>query len=134
LDREQMVETFLTKEMIDAGASLVRELDERGIRSEAAFWLYFPEAQTWKLVIAQAKVGEEGPKRLYGRIQEVIEEMSRETREISLEDVALSKPDAPVVSLLRVAVRTGPGIEGIRFRNNVVNGTVIEDAYIYRLN
>jgi hypothetical protein len=38
-----------------------------------------------------------------------------------------------MITLLRVALRTGPGIGGIRFSSNVINGTLIEDAYIYRL-
>ena len=46
--------------------------------------------------------------------------------------MSFSVPDAPVVALLRTAIRTGPGISGIRFKNNVIDGTLIEDAYIYR--
>lgn len=129
-----MVEAHLTKEMIDAGAALVRKLDERGIQPDAAFWLYFPDIQTWKLVIAQAKVGSEGPKQMYRQIQELMEEFSQQIHELSLDDVTLSKPDAPIISLLRMAIHTGPGVSGIRFKNNVINGTVIEDAFIYRLN
>jgi hypothetical protein len=34
---------------------------------------------------------------------------------------------------LRTAIRTDSGINGIRFSNNSINGTVIEDAYIYRI-
>jgi hypothetical protein len=129
-----MVEAHLTKEMIDAGAALVRKLDERGIQPDAAFWLYFPDMQTWKLVIAQVKVGSEGPKQMYRQIQELMEEFSQQIQELSLDDVTLSKPDAPIISLLRMAIHTGPGVSGIRFKNNVINGTVIEDAFIYRLN
>ena len=129
-----MVENYLTKEMIDAGAALIRKLDERGIQPDAALWLYFPDMQTWKLVIAQVKVGTEGPKQLYRQIQELIKELSKEIQEIALDDVTVSKPDAPIIALLRMAIHTGPDISGIRFKNNVINGTVIEDAYIYRLN
>jgi hypothetical protein len=129
-----MVEAHLTKEMIDAGAALVRELDERGIQPDAALWLYFPDLQTWKLVIAQVKVGSEGPKQLYRQIQELMGELSQQMHEISLDDITLSKPDAPIISLLRMAIHTGPGVSGIRFKDNVINGTVIEDAFIYRLN
>jgi len=129
-----MVEAHLTKEMIDAGAALVRKLDERGIQPDAALWLYFPDLQTWKLVIAQVKVGSEGPKQLYRQIQELMGELPQQMHEISLDDVTLSKPDAPVISLLRTAIHTGPGVTGIRFKDNVIDGTVIEDAFIYRLN
>lgn len=128
-----MVETYLTKEMIEAGAALIRKMDESSIQPDAAFWFYFPDIQAWKLVIAEVKVGRKGPKEVYRQIQKLLGKFSKEMKGLSLDDVALTRPDAPMVALLRIAMRTGPGISGIRFKNNVINGTLIEDAYIYRL-
>jgi hypothetical protein len=128
-----MVNVMLTDSMIDAGESLIRKLDERGVSPDAAFWIYFPDIQQWKLMLTEVKLGEKGPKELYKKIQDTIFENKNEIGELSLDDVALAKPDAPIVSLLRIAIRTGQGISGIRFTNNVINGTVIDDAYIYRL-
>lgn len=40
----------------------------------------------------------------------------------------------PLVRTLAIGLRTGPTDVGeIRFSNNVINGQVIEDAFIYRL-
>ncbi len=128
-----MVETNLTKEMIETGAALVRKLDEFGIRPDAVFWFSFPDKQAWKLVIAEVKVGEQGPKEMYRQIQKILAKFSEEISGLSLDDVALAKPDAPMVALLRVALRTAPEISGIRFKDSVINGKLIEDAYIYRL-
>ena len=128
-----MVGTELRQELIDAGAALIRKLDESGLQPAAAFWFYAPDAQAWKLVLAEVKVGTEGPKEVYRRIQRLLGKAPKQFAELSLDDVALAKPDAPLVNLLRTAIRTGPGISGIRFSNNVINGTVIQDAYIYRL-
>jgi hypothetical protein len=128
-----MVETILTDKMIETGATLIRKLDERELRPNAALWLYFPDVQQWKLVIAEVKMVTEGPKEVYRKIQQIIAESEREIAGLSLDDVALSKPDAPIIALLRSVIRTGPGISGIRFKNNVINGTLIEDVYIYRL-
>jgi len=129
-----MVGTQLRQELIDAGAALVRMLDENGLQPDAAFWFYFPDAQAWKLVLAEVKVGKDGPKEVYRRIQRLLGREPEQFAALSLDDVTVAKPDAPLVNLLRTALRTGPGIiSGIRFSNNVINGTVIEDAYIYRL-
>jgi hypothetical protein len=125
--------TQLRQELIDAGAALVSKLDESSLQPDAAFWFYFPDAQAWKLVLAEVKVGLEGPKEGYRRIQRLLGKVPNQFAALSLDDVTLAKPDAPLVSLLRSALRTGPGISGIRFSNNVINGTVIEDAYICRL-
>ena len=128
-----MVATTLTTEMIDAGAALIRKLDERGVQPDAAFWFYFPDVQQWKLVLAEGELSAEGPRQIYKNIQETLSAFPEELREISLENVTLTKPDAPIVALLRLVIRTGPEISGIRFTDSVINGTVIEDTYIYRL-
>jgi hypothetical protein len=128
-----MVDSTLTKEMIESGKALIMKLDDSKVQPDAAFWFYFPDIQEWKLVFAEIKVGEQGPKQVYRKIQTIISKFSDELGELSLNHITLTKPDAPIVKLLRVAIRTGAGISGIRFKNNVINGTVIEDAYIYRL-
>jgi hypothetical protein len=134
MDKKTMVESTLTREMIDVGSLLVHKLDEHGLNPDAAFWLYYPEVQQWKLVIGDDEVETLGPKEVYRKVQQILGESAHEIKGLSLDDVALVKPDAPIISLLRVAIRTGPGISGIRFKNNVITGTLIEDAYIYRLN
>lgn len=128
-----MLETILTPEMVEIWKVLVRKLDERDISPDAAFWFYFPEKQQWKLVIAKSQVETLGPK-IYKKIQKILAESPHELSGLSLDDVTLARPDAPIIVLLRVVMRTGPGISGIRFKNNAINGTLIEDAYIYRMN
>jgi hypothetical protein len=129
-----MVSTDLRQDLIDTGAALVQRLDDAGAQPDAALWLYEPEVKTWKLVLAEAKAAKQGPKEAYRQIQKILATMPEEQRKVlALEDIAIANPDSPVISLLRLAVKTGPGISGIRFRNNVINGTLIDDAYIYRL-
>jgi hypothetical protein len=126
-----MVETNLTKELIDTGAKLVQKLDKRGLAPDAAFWLYPPEEQTWKLVLVEVKLAKKGPRAAYAEIQKILES-EREFGNLRLDDLVLEKPDARIVELIRKAMRTGSGITGIRFKNNVIDGTLIDDAYIYR--
>jgi hypothetical protein len=128
-----MVGTQLRQDLIDAGAALIRMLDESGLRPDAAFWFYFPDAQAWKLVLAEVRVGTDGPKEVYRRIQRILGKSREQFSALSLDDVTLATPDAQLVNVLRMALRTSPNISGIRFSNNAINGTVIEDAYIYRL-
>lgn len=128
-----MVETQLTPELIQEGATLVEGLDNAGISPDAALWLYFPEISAWKLLLAQTNVGPEGPREAYRAVQKALQSLRNQVTHLSLEDVAVAKPDAPLIKLLSQAVVTGPGISGIRFTRNVINGVPIEDAYIYRL-
>jgi hypothetical protein len=127
-----MVGSYLTEEMIDAGVALVRKLDESGVSPCAAFWIYSPEENDWILKIANQKVGEEGPRKIYGKIQRILLENPDEFKELSLDDISLARPDESFIQLLRRAVDTGDGISGIRFKDAVVEGAFIDDAYIYR--
>jgi hypothetical protein len=126
-----MVEANLTQELIDAGARLVQKLDERGLAPDAAFWLYSPEEQTWKLVLVEVKLAKKGPRAAYAEVQKILES-EKDFGNLRLDDLVLEKPDARIVELIRKAMRTGSGITGIRFKNNVIDGTLIDDAYIYR--
>jgi hypothetical protein len=128
-----MVETPLTPQRISDGIALIEGLDRAGISPDAAFWFYFPDIRGWKLILAEAKVGPEGPRGVYRQIQKTMNSISDKLSSLTLTDVAVAKPDAPLIALLRQVVATGPGIVGMRFTNNVVNGTLIEDAYIYRI-
>jgi hypothetical protein len=51
-----------------------------------------------------------------------------------LDSIGLMEPDNPLIGLLALAIRTsGNDVSGIRFTNNVINGQLVPDAYIYRL-
>ncbi len=54
--------------------------------------------------------------------------------EIGLADVVVTDPDNSLLRPMNGAIGTGPGLSRIRFSQNVINGTLIEDALIYRLN
>lgn len=127
-----MVGTYLTEEMIDAGVALVRKLDESGFSPCAAFWIYSSEENDWKLKIANEKVGEEGPRKAYGKIQRILMANPDEFKSLSLDDISLARPDESFIQLLRRALHTGDDISGIRFKDAVVEGAFIDDAYIYR--
>jgi hypothetical protein len=125
-----MVMPLLSTEMIASGELLIRELDRRGLAPDAAFWLFVPERQDWTLVLGEQKVSSKGPRWLYQQIREAI---SDDPGPMALDNITAVSNDDPLVKLLGHTISTGPGISGIRFTNNVINGTVIEDAYIYRL-
>lgn len=128
-----MVEAALTPRLIQEGAELLQALDAAGLSPDAAFWFYFSDINAWKLVLAEVKVGQDGPREVYKRIQRALGARSDKIKTLSLDDVAVAKPDDPVVSVIKRAVRTGPETAGMRFSQNVIDGVLIEDAYIYRL-
>ena len=50
----------LTKEMIDAGANVLRHLNKANVDVQAALWIYRLESNSWRLVLAFPDVEKEG--------------------------------------------------------------------------
>jgi hypothetical protein len=114
-----------------AGEELLGVLDRARLKVRAAFWLYLPEADEWRLFLALPMVARKGPREAYGRIQTYLRQMGG--KELSLRNISVVAPNDNMVKLLGSVVKTGPGISGIRFTGNVINNVLIEDAYIYRV-
>ena len=130
---EVLVKESLSSEMISAGAELTRLLDASGFAVSASLWLFMPETNTWRLVIANPEVSHHGPKKAYRKVQWAISRIPAANLKIALRDITVIDSNDPLPSLLRMAVKTDNGISGIRFTHNVINGTLIEDSYIYRM-
>lgn len=128
-----MVKEQLTDAMIEAGEELTTELEKRGLRVAAAFWLFVPELNEWRIFFASPDVDSRGPRSVYEIVQQVLDQLETKAAAIPLSVVFLLGADADLVRLLKVAVRTGPSVNRIRFSKNVINGQFIEDALIYRV-
>ncbi|MBF8276922.1 MAG: hypothetical protein HW390_1995 [Candidatus Brocadiaceae bacterium] len=128
-----LVKEILTESMIKAGEELTCILDQMNWPVTASLWFYFVEENQWKMLLTSPSVEKEGPKRAYQRVQEALGKFQQGKPKIGLQDVAVTDESHPLISLMKIAIQTGRGISGIRFSKNVINGQVIEDAYIYRL-
>jgi len=134
MDKELLVREVLSEQMIKAGAKLVKRLDQSVSNVQAALWIFLPEDKTWKLMIISPLVKTDGPRSFYKRILEA-NKIAHDTEAIvSLNDVSVEDTSLPLIRMLRSAISTGCGINGIRFSKNTINGAFIEDAYIYRIN
>ncbi|MBI2150905.1 MAG: hypothetical protein HYU27_09935 [Acidobacteria bacterium] len=127
-----VVKEQLTGAMVDAGAALTAKLDEIGLPVTSALWLFEPDLNEWRLLFASPEVSSKGPRDVYEKIRLAIDELGPKAATIPLSVVGLLDPDADLVRLLKVAIRTGPGVNRIRFSKNVINGHFIDDALIYR--
>ena len=86
----------------------------------------------WKLLLSVEGVEKEGPKKTYRQVQKLMAKKTK-AKDLTLDKITLLKPKAPLLQLMEKAIKTGPGISGIRFTGNAINGQFIPDAYIYRL-
>jgi hypothetical protein len=122
----------LNEASIEDGRKVAQMLDEKSSSVNSALWYYYPDTSDWKLVLAMPEVNTNGPKAAYKTVQRILSKVELKSN-LTLDDIAVSKPEAPLFKLIRQMLRTGPNISGIRLSNNIVNGQKIEDAYVYRI-
>lgn len=128
-----VVKDQLTDAMVEAGAELTRKLDETGMPPNIALWLFMPEMNEWRLLFASPEVSAQGSRKVYERIRVALEAVGNKASAVPLSVISLLDPNAELVQLLEIAIRTGPGVGRIRFSKNVINGHFIDDALIYRV-
>jgi hypothetical protein len=121
-----MAAATLVDEDIAAGHNAVEALDNAGFPVTAAFWLYYSDAETWKLWIATQRAAEDLQK-AYLQVGKILIDQSA----LDLSRIRLVRPDDPMVRAIASVVRV-KGLSDVRFKSNVVNGIYIEDALIYR--
>jgi uncharacterized membrane protein len=114
-----------------AGAELVSALEAHHFQLRDALWLYLPELSDWQLWLSSPTLNTTGPAGAYSELGRIARRA--DIAGIDLSDVVIVDPGNPLLQLLRSAIGTGPNIGGIRFSRNTINGTFIEDAYIYKL-
>ncbi|HXM46750.1 MAG TPA: hypothetical protein VN956_02700 [Pyrinomonadaceae bacterium] len=130
---EILVKESLSEQMISAGSDLIRRLDETGLKVSGALWFYETDSNDWRLIIVSPDVRAKGVKTVYEEVQSVVRATPDDQSTISLKDISVVDSDDPLISLLKVAIKTDNGISRMRFSRNMINGTLIEDSYIYRL-
>ncbi len=119
--------------MVAVGRRLVERLDAAGLKPESALWLYDTDRESWKLLISDRKLRDEGPLARYGRMREALQDVRDDLLGLPFDAVMLSPPDTGALGRLRSAMVVEGPFAGLRLIGHVVNGEYIEDAYIYRL-
>lgn len=125
-----MVAAALVDVPISDGEALLRELDKASISVPVAFWRYSSEWGEWRLALASPIVDSEGPREMYRRVQGALERLPQTA--LRVDHVWAVGTKNPLVRALRSAIRTVPGMTGIRVTGSIFDGQLFEDAYIYR--
>ena len=128
-----MVIEPLSEEMIDQGRKLTERLEKTQMRVKASLWLYFSEAELWRLVIASPFVETHGPKEAYGLIQAELRSTPDMFQSITLSGISAVEPNNPLVSPFRGVMKVQSPPIGVRLSRSTFNGVFIEGAYIYKL-
>lgn len=121
----------LSERYIADGRAFLQALDNAGIVSAAALWLWHPNDNAWRYVLASPLV-EKGAD-MPVKIAAVLATMPAGFA-VDRDTLRLYTLQDPTIQGLHAGIQTGPGITAMRMSGNVINGVRIEDAYVYRLN
>lgn len=127
-----MDKTTLVDLDIVEGRRIIDKLDKTEFEVNSAFWLFFSDVNEWRLMLVSRYFDKFGPKKAYSYIQKEIESIEPKIN-INFSNISIISVNTEIVKLLRLAIVTGPSIQGIRFTKNVINNVMIEDTFIYRI-
>jgi hypothetical protein len=123
----------LTKEMIDAGANVLRHLNKANVDVQAALWIYRLESNSWRLVLAFPDVEKEGPLKSYTKIQRILSQIPDNQPRLNLSDIKVSETNHGLIT----ALRNGNSLANKEFPQHVYhvggNDHHVDEGYIYQL-
>jgi hypothetical protein len=127
-----LVRSALTTRMIEAGRTVVVDLDQAGLGFEAAFWLLDEESGIWHLVLSTKAVKLDGSRELYSKVHKVLSSL-RLQPDISLRMISIVGDKTPVVKSLREVMGAAASVDG-RFLDDTYIGKVrLPGCLLYRL-
>lgn len=123
----------LTKEMIDAGANVLRHLNEANFDVRAALWIYRLERNYWRLVFALPEVEKEGPLKSVRKIQRILSQIPDTQPRLTLSDISVYETNDGLIT----ALQNGDSLGNREFPKHLYHvGRFphdVDEAYIYQL-
>jgi hypothetical protein len=120
---------LVDKSSIDLGRKVIAALSWAGIPITVGLWAFASESEEWQLTIATPLVDELGPLAAYGKVQKALQKAGVED-EFPLRRIFLRSPGDRVLRLLQKESRA-LGHEDYRLVNASIEGSFVEDAYLY---
>lgn len=117
---------------IDGGRRLLEALDKAEFDIHAALWLYMPEPDEWRLMLAFPLVDREGPKKAYSLVRLELEKFDPPL-ELSLMNISVVGLENHIIKALLTADYSHLISKDKWLNRGPINGVYIEGAYIYRL-
>lgn len=131
--KEIFITQWFSNEMLQAGAALIKRLDETNAQVAAAFWLLDSEEKTWVLTIVSSLVESEGPRRYYKRINDINKSAQPDEDIISLHDIQVVTTNNRIVRAIKHSNLRQSLPENNRLGKNTIGDVYIEDMYLYRM-
>jgi len=129
----RFLEALNSSSSMTVGKRRIFDFPPSHFRVKAAFWLFLPESQEWRLFIATPLVDEKGPQAAYLDLRAALVATTPSLLNLSLENISAVTPKNPMVKALLSIIKKSPDSADLRLTRSSLNGTYVEDAYIYAL-
>jgi hypothetical protein len=126
-----MASSILVDSDIEMGREAVQILDGAKFPVTGAAWIYFSDADEWRLVIRTPVAGRD-LRQAYLDLALALDKKGDLRERLNLARVKLVPPNDRMLQAMGSAIKID-GLNQVRFSSNVVNGIYIDDALIYRL-
>jgi hypothetical protein len=131
--KEIFITQWFSDEMLLAGESLIKRLDESNAKVAAAFWILEDKEKNWELTIVSPLVESEGPRNYYKRINDINDSTKTDEGVISLHDIRVSNTNNRIVKAIKNSVLGNAILGNNRLGRNFMGSVYFEDMYLYRM-
>lgn len=123
-----MDKTLLVESDLKLGDQIIGVLSAAGIPIEDAFWIYYPQVEEWRLVLATPLVDQKGPRDSYLQILNTLKR-AEILEDLPLRRMSTLSPKDPLLKNMRTAFGLPTG-SGFKSGSRIGNYT-FDEAYIY---
>jgi hypothetical protein len=127
-----MDKTVLVDKDIKEGKEIVKNLDKEGLFFPIAMWYFLQSNNEWRLFFGKDDIDKVGAREYYKKIQKVLNKIESKPA-ISVNDISLIDLNSEIAKHIRIALKTGKDVSGIKITGNIMNDRRMPDAYIYRV-
>lgn len=131
--KEIFITQWFSDEMLLAGNSLIKRLDDSNAKVAAAFWVLEDKEKNWELTIVSPLVECEGPRNYYKRINDINDSVNADESVVSLHDIRVSNTNNRIVKAIKNSVLGNAILGDNRLGRNFLGGVYFEDMYLYRM-
>lgn len=116
---------------IENGATIVKMLDEAGLRLNVALWAVLAEYGDYRLILSSRELDDPSPLQANGKVLTALREHKFPSYQIP--SFLVLRVKDPFIQELRKLFGKTKSVEGMRLGGQSFGNRFIEDAYVYRI-